>query len=136
MPVKVVWDDDAKTIQRYIYEGRWTWDELYAALNEGQRMLDSVDHPVDGIVDLQGKSYVPSNALVNLKRVMELMSAHRNVSDITVFLRAEAFVKALTEMLRKLYPAASNPIQFNYAATLDDAHAKIAELRAKKDQPS
>jgi hypothetical protein len=136
MPVKVIWDNDAKTIQRYVYEGRWTWDELYAALSEGQKMLDTVDHLVDGIVDLQGKSYVPSNALVHLKRVMELMSAHPNVSDITVFLRAEAFVKALTEMLRKLYPSSANQIQFNYASTLEDAHALIAELRSKKAQPT
>jgi hypothetical protein len=47
MPITVNWDNDAKTVIRYDFEGHWNWDEFRAAANEAFVFTRSVQHRVD-----------------------------------------------------------------------------------------
>ena len=44
MSVQVAWDNHEKTIVRYVFEGKWTWDEFYPAYNKAIEMENSVTH--------------------------------------------------------------------------------------------
>lgn len=131
MTVTVIWDDDDKTIQRFIYDGMWTWDELYGALSKGHQMLDTVDYPVDSIVDMSGTNFIPSGAMLHLKRVFSIGSAHPNYSGITVFLEAEGFIRAVHMMVRDVYPESAQNIDFIFASSLEEAHNIIRSLRPR-----
>ena len=50
MKISIVWDDPDQTIIYCSYEGEWVLEEYLAALNQGVRLMRSVDHPVDVIV--------------------------------------------------------------------------------------
>jgi hypothetical protein len=131
MTVSVIWDDEAKTIQRYVYEGRWTWDELFKALDDGHRMLDEIDYKADSIVDMQRAGPMPPNALVNLKHVYKKGGSHPNYSGLTIFINAAQFIRAITMMVAEFYPEASKNIKFIYAQNLEEAYAIIHERRAQ-----
>jgi hypothetical protein len=44
--VEIKWDNEQKTILRYIFTGDWTWDEYLERLNEGRTMMAEVEHSV------------------------------------------------------------------------------------------
>lgn len=136
MGVTVVWDNDEKTVQRYIYRGIWNWDEVHAAVTEGHRMLDTIDHKAASIVDMSGTSFVPSNAIVHLRRVFTVGGSHPNYSGLTVFLKAHPFIKAIHMMVRDTYPDSAANIEFAFASTLDEAYTIIEMQRENQRKES
>lgn len=123
MSITVVWDNPEKTVLRFIYEGRWTWDEFHPVINQGNQMTREVEHKVVSIVDMRAASDVPPNALVHLKRVMEQAAKYPNNSGVTIFLDAEAFGKAILSMLKQVYPLLASQMEFLHTDTLEDARA-------------
>jgi hypothetical protein len=132
MGVTVIWDDEKQTTQRYIYEGLWTWDEAHEALVEGQQQLDSVDYPVDSIVDMSDTKFIPSGAMVHLKRIFALGGAHPNFSGLTVFYKAEGYVKAMHQMVAEVYPDAAKNIEFLFASSLEEARDILKAMRPSR----
>ena len=39
MSVNLVWDDSQYTTLRFDYEGEWTWNEWYAAMEEAENRM-------------------------------------------------------------------------------------------------
>lgn len=129
MSVSVRWEDKAHTIQRYVYAGYWTWDEVYVALEEGLRQLDTIDHLADAIVDMSATNYVPSGAMLHLKRVFNIGGSHPNYSGLTVFLNAEGYVRAMHSIVAELYPESAHNIEFLFAHSDEEAFEVLAALR-------
>ncbi len=120
MPVTVEWDNEEKTIIRMTMVGHWTWDEMYVATAEGDRMLDTIQHRVGVIIDLQQSVGVPPMAMANARKVSE--KQHRNAA-MTVFVGANAFFVALWSVFSKVYSIFVRRHSFTFAATLDEARA-------------
>ncbi len=123
MSISVIWDNEEQTIIRYVMDGPWTWSELYEALGQGHRLLDTVDHTVHCIIDMQKTRLIPNNPLLHGKR----MSAgkHPRAGKI-VFVDAHAFMQALIGVFRKIYPALLRDILF--AETMEEARALLASV--------
>ena len=73
MSVEVQWDNDDKTIIHMIYEGRWQWDDVRAAIMEMNQMIDSVHHPFVHIISDRGAAHwTPGNYANNMQEIMQL----------------------------------------------------------------
>lgn len=59
MPINVYWYDENKHIIRYDFVNIWTREDLLAATETVFAFLDSVNHPVDSIVDMQNSNTSP-----------------------------------------------------------------------------
>ena len=59
MPVTVSWDDQEPDVLLLMFEGRWTWDELFAAGGEVVEMASSRPRRVDVISDMFSAPYRP-----------------------------------------------------------------------------
>ncbi|MEL7236056.1 MAG: hypothetical protein AAGK74_16240, partial [Chloroflexota bacterium] len=71
MGIRVVWDDDEKTVVRHIYEGTWTWRDFREAVHKAWAMMHTVDHTVDAILDLRNGDVIPKgSALYQAKYVV------------------------------------------------------------------
>jgi len=65
MGVQVQWDNEARTILRYDYQGRWKWEQVYEAVNEAYRMIETVPHPVAVMIDMTESAGIPPGALTH-----------------------------------------------------------------------
>lgn len=62
MAIQVLWDNDDKTIIRYIFAGRWTWEEMHQAAQEMQRLITGITHTVHLIIDLTSSRLIPAGS--------------------------------------------------------------------------
>jgi len=63
MPIQVDWYDKSKNIMLMVFEGNWTLDELYDAMQQQTEMAQSVGHKVDSITDFSSAGDMPPNIL-------------------------------------------------------------------------
>lgn len=68
MPVSVRWDNERRTILRFIFWNEWETDQYLEAFNEAMTMIEEVSHVVDIINDLRTESFIPKGDTVSLFR--------------------------------------------------------------------
>jgi len=69
MGVQFKWDNEAKTILRYVAEGSWNWLDYHRAVRISLFSLYSAKAPVDVIFDLRGGNRLPGGAIAHLRTV-------------------------------------------------------------------
>lgn len=126
MPVRVVWDDDAQTIIRWDYEGKWTWVEVSTAFETVVRLMRSVDHTVCIIHDLSRSAGLPGAALTNARRFTAALPENW---DISVVVGAGTFIESVLSVFSKVYQKLG--ARYRTARSLDEARALIAQHRSK-----
>ncbi len=127
MPVHVSWDDDAKTTVRWDYEGKWTWDEVAAALEQSNTMIRTTDHSVSIIHNLTASAGIPSGALTQAHR---FTASQPENWDLTVVVGSGGFIDALVNVFGKVYRKLGE--HYRAARTLDDARSIIARQKENK----
>lgn len=124
MSIKVLWDNPEKTIIRYAYDGRWSLDEFNDAYVEARKLLDTVDHLVDFIIDVRSSPLIPNGVLSRGRNVV--LAPHPNEGR-TMIIGASSFVRAMADIFQKIYGVRGNRIPFLFATTLEDAHVRLAQ---------
>jgi hypothetical protein len=125
MNIAVIWDNDEKTIIRYIYEKNWTWADVNTALKDASALLDTVDHKVDIIMDFrQSTMMIPMGALSHAKRALS-NPRHDNI-HLTVLV-GDAFVLKMADVSLKLSQKLAGNWELKFASTLDEAYAYLAQ---------
>jgi hypothetical protein len=120
MGISVEWDNSEKTIVRFDYSGKWTWDEFYTYVKQANELMDTVDYRCVSIVDMSKSRYLPPGAAVHIRNIIRQSMSHNN-SGITVFINADTIVKMFIDALRLNYPDIKDFSNFMYAKTLDAA---------------
>ncbi len=126
MNIELVWDNDAKTILRYIYGKSWTWGDFNTAAKAAYDMLDTVDHKVNIIMDFQNANIIPQGAITHVQRAFST-PRHANITiTIIVGSSANTFLQAIAGVGRKLSRSGSNDWQLTFVANLPEAYAQLA----------
>ena len=124
-------DEDHTTI-RYIIEGRWTWAEMNAAVAVSNAWLDAAGRKIDFIYDMSQSEAIPSGALTQLKRYIG--KEHPNTGHSVVIgpqkSVTNSIARGLLDMVQKLY---KRDWGFMFAASLEEAHARLAESHRVND---
>ena len=127
MTIHVNWDDAEKTTILYTIDGRWTWSDLYDALDTGRDLMDAVSHEhVDFIVDMTNCKLLPDNALSHFARVSNkphVKSGHMIMAGATTF------VRALLNAMGRYQGTGSRAKSVNAVATVEEARAILAAQR-------
>jgi hypothetical protein len=124
MSVSARWHDDKKEIVLYVFEGFWTWDELYRTFNEALVMETSVSYRVDVIVDMRLSKSIPANALLHVKNISDKQPDNLGLSIVVT---PNAFVRALYNAGSQFYKGIGH--YFRVVPTVDEALQAIAEDR-------
>ena len=125
MSAQVSWEDDEHTIMRVIYTEPWRSQDIYDALEEITRMLDSVPHKVAIIVDVRSIKSIPRGILKALYRIV---STERPNEEMYYIVGANSVVRAIYGAAKTIYPAIGKLVTF--ASSLEEAHAWIEEHRS------
>lgn len=129
MGIRVQWDSDEKKIVRYIYEERWTWEDLHYARSQVREWLEELDYQVDVIVDVQNSRLVPNGVLAQGRMFAD--TSHRNEGH-TVVVGANGLMRSMYELFGKVYTRLSNKIVIEFAGTLDEAREKLRRRQAAR----
>jgi hypothetical protein len=124
MSITVVWDNPEQTIIRYIYNGQWSLDNFYQALQESREMMDTVNHRVGLIIDVQNSKLVPNGVLSHGKNVSLRKHANQGKS---IIVGASGFVRTLFDVYKKVYRTSFDETAYAFASTLDDARSILLE---------
>lgn len=106
MAVNIDWLDTEHTIIIYEYRGKWAWDELYKAVEEGVLLGNSVDYPVY-LISIQrdeiARDYVPPNIITHFPNLARRLTP--NVAMHLIVLQGHAsFWRNLAQSIRAMYP--------------------------------
>ena len=133
MGVEVVWENEEKTVLRFIYLKGWTWDDVYTGGKQAREMMDSVSHPVVSIIDYQAGGILPSGVPVHFRNMQKILDAKNN-SGINVVLAgstAKAFANSFIKLFRQTFPDAKQNAKWFVVDNLDEAR-KLAIEKANE----
>jgi hypothetical protein len=121
MGIQIVWDNDRKTVVRYIFDRDWTWEDLHAAKNYAYNLIDSVTYPVGVIFDAPPDVRLPANFLSNSMSIFKRKHAR---TYAVILVGSNAYARSLINMVGKIADAAGQTVKV--FPKLDDARAWIA----------
>lgn len=125
MPIGLAWDDDSKQIINVTVDGRWTWEELEAALRQTIAMMDSVSHRVHFIIDIRRGHLDIASALGQAQKAATPQT-HRN-EGLKVVVGANWMVRKAYAAYRSVTRALGKDQQFLFANSLEDARDLIRQ---------
>lgn len=129
MPITPVWDNEARTILRYDFTGRWTWDEFAAAIRQGVEMRKDIPHTVHLLGNMAGSIMPPKHALIHVRNAFENAPANTGTMAIA---SNDRFVLAMYQIFRTVYRRIGERIVV--VPTLDEARA-VLTARIETAQP-
>ncbi|RMG82404.1 MAG: hypothetical protein D6712_14690 [Chloroflexi bacterium] len=129
MGAQVSWEDDEHTIMRVVYTEPWRTQDIYDALEEITRMLDSVPHKVAIIVDVRSIKSIPRGVLKALYRVV---STDRPNEEMYYIVGANSVVRAIYNAAKTIYPAIGKLVTF--ASSIEEVPILIEEHRSKNTE--
>jgi hypothetical protein len=132
MTVSVKWDNDSRTIITVEFATHWTWDELYAALDEVNLMIDKLDYVVDVIEDWRLSPRLPVSAFAHARNLVRKM--HPRLGTI-IYVGMNAIVRALWNGAIKVYPHMLGERKFLMTETMDQARTLLTNAHPEQRDP-
>lgn len=124
MTVQSSWYTDDHTIIHMEFIGKWQWSEFHTAFDESRRLVDSVSHPVDILMDFTGSDQIPNGAITHVKRAANDVHPNRR---FVVVIGVSKMLTTLFRFVKQLYPGATQKMYT--ADSIDEAVSKLEELR-------
>lgn len=125
MSIHVCWDDDAKTIIRWDFDEKWSWDDFHIAFRTSLDMGKDIAYRLDVIANVTQAPQMPLGALSEFRRLDSQMPP---TVKFIVVAGTSPFVRSMIELFGKIYRVQS----WHTAKTVDDARAYIHKDRAKE----
>lgn len=125
--IEIGWDNEDKTVMRCTYQGQWTWQEFYVATEQSHQMMDTVDHPVDILVDMRASAQIPQGAVTQFRRIANTW--HRNTGTIVAVTEAR-----VAQMLYDIFATIFRHVASRYhvVRTMDEAYVAIEDARYQR----
>ena len=114
-------ENEERTLFRWTVDDPWTWEEMDTVWHEYVRMVDSVGHRVDGLIDLRHNHSAPPNALTMMQTRYATLTPN---TGLIIMICAPAIIKALIAVMRRINPAVYN--HYHFVATFDEAYDMLA----------
>lgn len=124
MGIRVVWDDNAKSIIRWDFEDPWTWDDFRAAFKQSVDMAADLGYRVDIIPNATQIKQLPIGALGEFKRTQANSPENTGLVVITGG-------NMMTNTIIQTFSKVNRIDQWRTARSLDEARAMIMRDREK-----
>jgi hypothetical protein len=121
------WENEERSIIRCKGEGRWTWEEYHAVLNDIVAMMGTVTHRVDLIVvEGAGSVMPPGSPRPHFQHATKMYPPNAGASVIVV---KSALATAMATLWSKIPGSMMGNVKL--VRSLDEAYTFIARDRAK-----
>lgn len=132
MPVATLWEEINEPCLRMEFIRPWTWDEYYAAAQQGSELVSSYPGEFAVILDFtHNDGRLPENALTHFKNAISTSSTR--ITRVVVVSKRPALVKL---MLRLLTGLIHIRIPIHIASNLHHAHKVVMIANEQSRQAS
>lgn len=115
MGIDLYWDDEQLTTLLCVFDGRWTWQELFAVIHTIQQITEDVAHPVGAIIDVRKGSAFPGGNLLsleNLENAKKLLSMGDGKAGHMVIVGATPLIRSAHSTLKGINPHTMQNVTF------------------------
>ena len=119
MNIEILWDNDEKTIIRWVFAGDFDWEDYKQAYMDAEKLHTEVDHGFATIFDLSQLVRVPRYPIA---RYPELTRQVPEKQNMLVIISTNRWVESLGRIFTSVY---STNIKF--VRNSEDAYALIAK---------
>ena len=116
MGILVEWDDQAQTVIRWDFDGRWDWTDLYHCEMQANEMCLSVNQTVDFILNMENTLWMPNGAFANFKAFSQRRPTN---SGIVALAGSGLFIEMLVKTFSKFNLGMAD--QFVFVDTMAEA---------------
>ena len=124
MAVELVWDNEEKTIVRWIFSGQFTWEDYEQGSRKIEEMIEDIDHKFTTIFDLTLMTGMPQYPVSRYPKLI------RDVPDKQEFLIVVSNNKMI-DMFGRIFTRVYW-MNIKVARNLEEAHAIIEERKHSK----
>jgi hypothetical protein len=125
MGIQVAWENNAQETIHLTFQPGWAWDDLYAAVETADQMIDSVPQKVHLIIDVSHAGGIPSDFLSVAGKLFASGKARPN-EGTKVVVGASPFIRMAYGGLSRIYPSQTAGRPLRFAANVDEAHTLLA----------
>jgi len=126
MPIRLEWDKLEKTTLLEIVDGEWSLPDVYAMLDEADRMIASVPHRVDIIADMSSSHFSSGNLLTAFGRAQRTQPPN---TGMIIVVKANRYLKAMSDVAAKMWPHSTD--NFRFVDSMETAYAILQNDRAQ-----
>jgi hypothetical protein len=101
MGIQLNWENDERTVLCHVYDGVWTVNDFYIAMDESRHLLLSVEHPVDLIIDMRTAAGPPPAVLPAYKYADKQVPPNQR---LIVMIKTGGMMKAFNRMVGRIAP--------------------------------
>jgi hypothetical protein len=112
MGIRVEWFDPAKQSIYFCFEGTYTWDELFASIEEATGLLNTVDYRVNMVVDVTQSMHIPPVSPTKLQKVAQAATMNPDLIRTGIVIGAIPYMQTMFDLYRRLYPRSAAKFQF------------------------
>jgi hypothetical protein len=124
MSIEIQWENEEKTIVRWIFSGDFNWKDYDEGSEKLEDMIADVNHNFATIFDLSQMTALPRYAVSQYPKLIRDVPARQ---ETLVIISLNRLVRSLGRIFTRVYR-----MNIHFVLTLEDALALIAELRSKK----
>lgn len=129
MEIEVLWDNEQKTVIRYEFPTRWTWDDFYTAKTAAYNMLNTVNYKVGIIFNAPDGIQLPENILTHSRIAFSRL--HPNTLCVGIVVGSPYLRTVLTIFTRLSRKAADMLILVDSLADArTHVHHRVAQVQA------
>jgi hypothetical protein len=124
MGIEVVWENEEKTIVRWIFSGDFNWGDYDEGSRRLEEMIANVNHNFATIFDLSQMTALPKYAVSQYPKLIRDVPARQ---ETLVIISLNRLVRSLGRIFTRVYR-----MNIHFVLSLEDALALISELRMRK----
>lgn len=126
MSITVDWYEEEKLNICYKLVGRWTWQDLFDAIEDAVVLLDSVNYPVNIILDVTGTSHVPTLAVNHMARLANAPTVSHPNTNQFLMVGANRYIEMMMSIFKKLFPHAGQ--RYITCSSLEELDSHLHKL--------
>lgn len=132
MPVHFSWDNPEKTIVRYDFVGKWTWEELYETFYQSWDEISKLSYMVDSISDFSRTSNAPPSVMTHVRKLSQ--NRPENTGTM-VIVDANNFLTMMLQTFSKLlHSTLRREMNIQAVKTLEEGRALLAQIQSERDK--
>ncbi|HVU09893.1 MAG TPA: hypothetical protein VHD90_01395 [Phototrophicaceae bacterium] len=132
MSVAVVWEDEQKSVVRYVFVDPWAWDQFYAGWDQVKAVLDASPHKISAILDLTEMRAIPPNSLMHMRALIQ--QRHPNFSELLIVVGSGKFGATYGALAQQL--AAAIRYRLIFTDTLEEARRLLDDWNQQNSKGS
>lgn len=99
MAIETQWLNRQQSAVLITFDGRWTWEIFYQAIEQAMSLFDTLTQPVPLIIDLTNSEAMPNNSIAHIRNAQGIK--HEQMEKV-IFVGMSTFMQMIGNLASRL----------------------------------